>query len=94
MTCSSLTGDNIPQVWKMVAEHRAHMESRGQFTTRRKQQALDWMRELISVGLEDLFRSSPVVSRRLPEITEAVRRGETTAFAAARELLALFVSKE
>jgi LAO/AO transport system kinase len=93
MSCSSLTGDNIIQVWQMIAEHRAHMESNGCFAARRKQQSLDWMRELLSVGLEDMFRRSAIVSSMLPGISEAVRRGDTTPFAAARELLSHF-SKE
>jgi LAO/AO transport system kinase len=94
ISCSSLTGDNIPQLWEVVSEHRTHMDSRGQTMSRRKQQALDWMRELVSGGLEDMFRRSPVVSQRLPRITEAVQRGDMTPFMGARELLAVFTSQE
>jgi LAO/AO transport system kinase len=94
VTCSSVNGENIPQIWEMVQEHRVHMEPAGHFANRRKQQSLDWMRELVSLGLEDMFRRSPAVSRRLPHITEAVRSGRTTPFAAARDLLSLFNSKE
>jgi LAO/AO transport system kinase len=88
LSCSALTGENIPEVWQMVLEHRAQVD----LGARRKQQSLDWMRELVSLGLEDAFRRNLAASRRLPEITEAVRRGEMTPFAAARELLGLFHS--
>ena len=94
ISCSALMGDNIPQVWQMIAEHRAHMQSRGHFVARRKQQSLDWMRDLVSLGIDEMFRRSPMVSRRLPEITDSVRRGEKTPFAAARELLSLLTFKE
>jgi hypothetical protein len=51
------------------------------------------MNELVSLGLEDLFRSDPSVAARLPALQAAVRQGRATSFAAARELLDLFYSK-
>jgi len=94
VTCSAITGENIPQIWQIVLEHRSHVEAAGHLAARRKRQALDWMHELISLGLNDMFRRSPAVSRRLPGITEAVERGELTPVAAARELLALLRTNE
>ncbi len=94
LTCSALTGENIPAIWDMVLEHRRHMETFGHLAVLRSRQALEWMRELISLGLEDSFRHDPVVSRRLPELRDAVSRSQATPFAASRELLALFHSRE
>ena len=88
LTCSALTGQNVPAVWPMLLEYRKHVD----LSAKRRQQAGDWMHELVSLGLQDSFRRNPAVSRRLPEITDAVRRGELTPSAAARELLRLFRS--
>jgi LAO/AO transport system kinase len=86
LSCSALTGEGIPEVWQMIVEHREQIDT----GAGRKQQALDWMHELVMLGLEDSFRQDPAVSHRLPQLQEMVRRGEMTPFAAARELLALF----
>jgi LAO/AO transport system kinase len=91
-TCSALTGEGIPQIWDTVLEHRRHMESGGWLAERRSRQALHWMKELIELGLQELFRSDPRVTALLPKLEEQVCRGEAAPFAAARALLAAFHS--
>jgi GTPase len=94
LTCSAVTGENIPEIWDIVVEHRAHMEAAGRLEARRSGQALEWLRELIVLGLEESFRRDPRISARLPELRDAVSRSRMTPFAASRELLALFHSTE
>ena len=93
VTCSALTGDGIPQMWETVLQHRDKMQASGWFLRRRRQQALDWMRELISSGLKAEFYRHPGVHSRLPLLEEAVRASHATSYSAARELLALFRSR-
>jgi LAO/AO transport system kinase len=93
LTCSSITGEGIPELWDMILEHRRLLEGNGHLAARRSLQALQWMNELVSLGLEDLFRGDPAVAGRLPALQDAVRRGRVTPFAAARELLARFESQ-
>ncbi len=90
LTCSALTGDGIAEVWETVLEHRRQMESSGHFAQRRSRQALEWMHELVALGLEDAFRRDAAIAARWPELQAAVREGRATPFAASRELLALF----
>lgn len=94
LTCSSINGEGVAEVWEMVEEHRALLKANGWFKERRRNQALDWMRELIRLGLEDLFHGDPEVRRRMPAVVDSVRRGRMSSFSAARELLALFHRKE
>jgi LAO/AO transport system kinase len=94
VTCSALTGEGVAAVWEIVLEHRRQMEDSGHFAARRSRQALEWMRELVALGLEDAFRHNAAIAARLPELQEAVRQGRATPFAASRELLALFRAKE
>jgi LAO/AO transport system kinase len=93
VTCSAITGEGIPEIWETVLEHRKLLETNGYLPARRSLQALQWMKELVSLGLEDLFRRDPAVAGRLPALQDAVRRGRVTPFAAARELLELFDSQ-
>jgi LAO/AO transport system kinase len=90
LTVSSLNGKGILQVWEMILEHRAHLDATGLLAERRRAQVLDWMHELIAIGLEDLFRADPSVTARLPQLEAAVQHGSMTPFAAARELLSTF----
>jgi LAO/AO transport system kinase len=87
---SALTGKGIPELWQLVQEHRLHLEGNGFWAARRRRQALDWMREMISTGLEDLFRSDPAITARLQVLEQRVEQGTMTPFAAARKLLAAF----
>jgi len=92
-TISALTGKGVPELWETILRHRAQLEANGFFAQRRKLQALDWMRELISIGLEDIFRTDRDIAARLPKMESEVKEGRTSAFAAARELLAFFRNK-
>jgi len=94
LTCSALQGEGIGETWDMVLEHRAKLEASGHLAARRSRQALEWMRELVSMGLEDSFRGHQGVSARLPGLEEAVGRGQVTPFAASRELLHIYRSQE
>jgi LAO/AO transport system kinase len=66
------------------------MEAGGHFLSRRRQQALTWMHELVGTGLDAAFRSHPGVAGAIAPLEAAVAEGRTTPVAAARELLTLF----
>lgn len=86
VTCSAATGYHVSKLWDMVLRHQEQID----VAQRRRNQALDWMRELISQGLEEAFSRHPAVNARIEDISEAVRRGDMTPVAGARSLLALF----
>jgi len=90
LTCSALQGNGIAEVWQMVLDHRRQLEENGHLALRRSRQALDWMNELVSLGLEESFRHNPAVAARWPELQSAVDDGRMTPLAASRELLSLF----
>ena len=92
VTCSALSGEGIPAIWDLVLKHRDKMQASGWFLRRRRDQALSWMRELISSGLEARFFRDPAVQARLPELEASVLASHTTSYRAARELLELFQS--
>jgi LAO/AO transport system kinase len=90
LTCSSTAGEGIDEVWRTVLAHRQLLEENGQLAALRNRQALAWMNELTTLGLEELFHASGAVAERLPSLRKDVRAGRMTPFAASRELLALF----
>jgi LAO/AO transport system kinase len=94
LTCSALHGEGVAESWDMVLDHRRKLEASGHLAARRSGQALEWMRELVSIALEDSFRGHQAVAARLPRLEEAVSRGQVTPFAASRELIHIYRSQE
>ena len=90
LTCSALNGEGVAEIWQMIRNHKKQMEENGFLEQRRSRQSLEWMNELLILGLEESFRTDPAVASRFPLLQEEVRRGDTTPFAASRDLLRLF----
>jgi LAO/AO transport system kinase len=90
LTCSALHNQRIADVWQMVLDHHDLLTRSGHLEEQRRRQALEWMNELVMLGLEESFRRDAQVSSRWPALQDAVRQGRATPFAASRELLTLF----
>ncbi len=87
LTCSAIERRGLDEVWRHVVAHRSHLERAGAFADHRRRQEVAWMWATIDDQLLARFRSSRTVRERVGDIEEAVRNGEVTAAAAARELL-------
>ena len=90
VTCSAITPAGIGDIWAIVLDHRARMEADGFLASRRRAQSIAWMRELVSADLDAACRAHPRVAEALPALEAEVAEGRTTAFTAARHLLAIF----
>jgi LAO/AO transport system kinase len=90
LCCSALQQTGIVEVWQMVLDHEAQLRASGQIERRRTLGDLQWMDDLIAMGLGEMFRSQPAVAKRLAELRRDVRDGRATPLAASRELLQLF----
>jgi LAO/AO transport system kinase len=87
LTLSALQKEGVIEFWDTVTRYREAMTASGEFVTRRRHQAINWMWELIDAGLRHRFRGHPQVKAGLPVFIEAVETGQTTPSAAALELL-------
>jgi len=90
LCCSALNRTGIAEIWQMVLDHEAQLEASGRIAESRTRGALQWMDDLISMGLADMFRAQPTVAERLSALRREVRDGMVTPLAASRELLGLF----
>ena len=93
LTCSAITGEGLAGIWQMILDHRQLVESKGFLIETRRRQALEWMKELLLIGIEDSFRNDPRIAAKLPLLQDEVRRGAITPFAASRDLLRLYNSE-
>jgi LAO/AO transport system kinase len=91
MTCSALTGENIPQLWDAVLEHRARLTENGWLERIRQEQKTSWMHEEIDHRLREDFRLDSVVREKMPGIERDVAEGRTTSFTAAKKLIASYI---
>jgi LAO/AO transport system kinase len=87
MTCSALTSTNIDVVWHMLLEYYNEAQDCQAFVSKRNQQNLDWMRQLLNQILLLKLSQNATVKSMLPALEKSVERQEITAFAAVRQIM-------
>ena len=90
LTCSALTPTNIDTVWDMIVDYYFESLELEAFSSKRIQQNLDWMHQLLNEMLLMKLSRNVKVKALLPALEQAVQRQEITAFAAVRQLMAQF----
>jgi LAO/AO transport system kinase len=76
LTCSSLTGAGIDQIWDKITEFQQHCQKSGSFEQRRLAQTAQWFEDLISEAVLNRFYRSPKIKHRLPELKQQVKSGK------------------
>src|SRR5262249_14714983 len=90
LACSAFTGKGIAELWECVLEHQVMTQANGWLNQLRLEQNRGWMHETLEEGLMQLFRSNPVVQKRMAELERQVLAGQIAAFRAGRLLLSLY----
>jgi LAO/AO transport system kinase len=88
-TCSALQQTGLDTIWQTITDYLQLTQENGYFEKKRRDQNLQWMYEAIRQGLEENFYAHQQVKQQLATITEQVKHGQKSAFAAAHELLKL-----
>lgn len=89
VTISGRTNTGLDTLWNKITEHRRIMMESGQFEERRRRQAVEWMRDMLSDRLIGALKSNPNVAARLPAIEDDVRAGRLFPTRAVDEILEL-----
>ena len=93
LTVSALEGTGIPQIWETIQAHRQALEASGEWVSRRRGQARNWMWSLIEEGLRRALETDPEVAEQASRLEQAVEAREKSPSAAARELLDRFLAR-
>ena len=93
LTVSALEGTGIPQIWETIQAHRQALEASGEWVSRRRGQAREWMWSLIEEGLRRALETDPEVAEQASRLEQAVEAREKSPSAAARELLDRFLAR-
>ena len=87
MTCSALIPNNIDGVWSMLVDYYFEALEQQAFESKRTQQNLDWMHQLMNEMLLLKLSQNARIKNMLPALEQSVERQEITAFAAVRKIM-------
>ncbi len=87
LAVSALKCEGIESFWSEILRCRDVLTAAGQWTVKRRRQALAWTWHLIDAGLRERFRTDERVRAALPEMLDQVAAGTLTPTAAAAQLL-------
>src|SRR5688572_9206888 len=88
--CSALKGEGMATVWDKVQAFRKATAKTGEFESRRRDQARNWLWQEVSDGLLDRVKSDPDLADRLAKLETRVGQRKASPAAAARSLLSSF----
>jgi LAO/AO transport system kinase len=91
LTCSSLNGAGIAEIWDAVVEHHRFVSRSGHFAERRRAQLVDWFEEAVQGGILDAYQSDAEVASRQQSLLDDVLLGELSPSSAASILVDLFL---
>ncbi len=87
LTCSSVTENGTENVWQTVLQHNKLMKQTKDFDQKRREQAVEWMWNLVDEGLKKRFMETGIIKNKIPEVANSVQQGLISPSAAAEELL-------
>lgn len=87
MTCSSLTGDGVDDVWAMVLRFCEELKNANQFNHIRAEQNQHWLHTLLKDAVLQRFFAGERVTAELPQIERDVASGKLPVVEAVERLL-------
>ncbi len=93
LTCSSLAGVGLEEVWKGVEQYLDHTQANSYFQHNRNRQNKYWMYESINEALKQSFYLNPEIEALIPEYEQRVLEDKLSSFIAAHELLEKYFKK-
>ncbi|HMM11911.1 MAG TPA: methylmalonyl Co-A mutase-associated GTPase MeaB [Bacteroidales bacterium] len=87
LSCSAITGFNIPEVWQMIENFIFTIRSNGFFMHKRNNQLVQAMLDTVNESLQKSFYQHPQIAGLLSEMEQKVRMREISAFVAASQLI-------
>ena len=93
ITCSTVTGTGIRELWECVLEYVELVRANGWLERARRIQQKRWMHETIDQSLRQRFYANPAVRPSIEALERDVAAGRTTSFRAARMLLEMYERK-
>lgn len=90
LTCSSLEGEGIMEVWGAITDYTNATRANGFFETNRREQEKYRMYESINAVLLDRFYHNDVVEANIGKFQELIEEKKISAYIAAKQLIELY----
>lgn len=87
LTCSSLEGSGIPEIWEMIEDYANENRASGHFDKKRKGQNRYWFQQTTETLLKGQFYEQVQVKKAISKLEKAVEELKISPFRAAEELL-------
>lgn len=87
LTCSSTERVGLKEIWSEIMKYESGMKGNGHFQTKRQQQNVAWMHDIIFSALKQRFYRDEIVASQVELYESQIRNGEIPATTAARILL-------
>jgi LAO/AO transport system kinase len=92
-TCSAMTHEGIPEVWKTIERYIELTKGNDYFFEKRAAQNQYWLLETINEQLKTNFYDNPEIDKLLYSTKKAMQNNEISPFAAAKLLLETYFKK-
>ena len=89
LSISGLKDIGLDKLWAGIEEHRKALTTSGEYQTRRQNQNVNWMHDLLEQGLMEILQSRTEIRTELESQENNVRDGKITPQLAVEKLLAL-----
>ena len=89
VTISGRDNRGLTELWDKIIEHRAKMTATGEFASRRRAQAVSWMRDMLEDRLMGALKANPKVAAELAATEAAVADGRLLPTLAVDRLIGL-----
>ena len=87
VTCSAFRPPTLEALWEVILDFTDTTQRSGAFTSRRKQQSIEWMHAMIEEELRNRFLRCARVQAALPEIEEQVANHSLPVTAAVHQIM-------
>ena len=92
LAISGLENHGLEQLWDQIRSHRDRLTATGEFASRRQNQAVRWMHDMLSDELHRLMLGKPEVATAIKQAEQDVHAGHLAPSAAVANLIELLVS--
>ncbi|NQS71762.1 MAG: methylmalonyl Co-A mutase-associated GTPase MeaB [Desulfobulbaceae bacterium] len=92
-TCSSMTGEGIAEIWKVISKFKELTTASGIFAQHRRDQNVKWVHEMVDAHLHESFVRHAGVRKIIGSVEREVADGVLPAVAAVHRLLEAFENK-
>jgi LAO/AO transport system kinase len=87
VTCSSLDGSGIDQIWRIIVERTHEVERSGALKAQRSAQTVKWMWSLVDEQIRDSLKQTDAIRRVAEDAERQVRVGALSAVLGAQAIV-------